>query len=57
MAGMARPVIEIKIQDDTVELISKVSFFNHVVSFKIDGPYKQSFEGIEMDVSKTHGIH
>lgn len=51
MASAARPVIEIKVDGDIVKIISKVSFFNQVMSFKLDEDYKQSFEGLEMNVS------
>ncbi|KAJ8312421.1 hypothetical protein KUTeg_009794, partial [Tegillarca granosa] len=49
MASAAKPVIEIKVDGDTVKIISKVSFFNQVMSFKLDEDYKQSFEGLEMN--------
>lgn len=52
MAGAAKPVIEIKIENDTVNIVSKVSFFNQVISFKLDEPYQQNYEGLEMNVRK-----
>jgi hypothetical protein len=51
MAGTAKPVIEIKIENDTVNIVSKVSFFNQVISFKLNEPYQQNYEGLEMNVS------
>ena len=50
MAGAAKPVIEIKIENDSVNIVSKVSFFNQVISFKLDEPYQQNYEGLEMNV-------
>ncbi|XP_078335918.1 sodium/calcium exchanger regulatory protein 1-like [Crassostrea virginica] len=49
MAGAAKPVIEIKIENDSVNIVSKVSFFNQVISFKLDEPYQQNYEGLEMN--------
>lgn len=49
MAGAAKPVIEIKIENETVNIVSKVSFFNQVISFKLDEPYQQNYEGLEMN--------
>ncbi|XP_033747826.1 cellular retinoic acid-binding protein 2-like isoform X2 [Pecten maximus] len=48
MAAVAKPVIEFTIEDNVVNLISKVSFFNQVMTFKLNEEYTQSFEGIDM---------
>ena len=51
MAETAKPVVEFTIEEDAVKMISKVSFFNQVITIKLDGEYQQSFEGTEMKVS------
>ncbi|XP_069136346.1 cellular retinoic acid-binding protein 2-like isoform X2 [Argopecten irradians] len=48
MAAVAKPVIEFTIEENVVNLISKVSFFNQVMKIKLDEEYTQSFEGIDM---------
>ena len=53
MAETAKPVVEFTIEEDAVKMISKVSFFNQVITIKLDGEYQQSFEGTEMKV----GLH
>lgn len=49
MAETAKPVVEFTVEDDVVKMISKVSFFNQVITIKLDGEYQQSFEGLEMN--------
>ncbi|CAG2223392.1 unnamed protein product [Mytilus edulis] len=49
MAESAKPVVEFTIEDNTIKMISKVSFFNQVINIKLDGEYQQSFEGTEMN--------
>ncbi|XP_021374330.1 cellular retinoic acid-binding protein 2-like isoform X2 [Mizuhopecten yessoensis] len=48
MASVAKPVIEFTVEENIVNLISKVSFFNQVMEFKLNEEYTQSFEGIDM---------
>lgn len=48
MAESAKPVVEFTIEEEAVKMISKVSFFNQVITIKLDGEYQQSFEGTEM---------
>ncbi|XP_052073931.1 cellular retinoic acid-binding protein 2-like [Mytilus californianus] len=49
MAESAKPVVEFTVEDNTIKMISKVSFFNQVINIKLDGEYQQSFEGTEMN--------
>ncbi|XP_060074484.1 cellular retinoic acid-binding protein 2-like [Ylistrum balloti] len=49
MAAVAKPVIEFTVEDNVVNLISKVSFFNQVMTFKLNEEYTQSFEGLDMN--------
>jgi len=57
MAETAKPVVEFTIEEDAVKMISKVSFFNQVITIKLDGEYQQSFEGTEMKVSLYNVQH
>ena len=50
MACAAKPVIEVKVEDGVIKLISKVSFFNKVMVIRLDEDYKEVFEGLEMNV-------
>ncbi|KAK3084086.1 hypothetical protein FSP39_007900 [Pinctada imbricata] len=49
MAGAAKPCIEVKVEDGVVKIISKVSFFNKVMTIRLDEEYKETFDGLEMN--------
>jgi hypothetical protein len=51
LAGAATPTIEFTVEDETIKMTSKVSFFNQVLTFRLDKEHIQSFEGSEMNVS------
>lgn len=49
LAGAATPTIEFTVEDETIKMTSKVSFFNQVLTFRLDKEHVQSFEGSEMN--------
>lgn len=50
MAIAATPTIDVVMDDDTVNIVSKVAFFNHVIKIKVGGEVEQTFEGLKMKV-------
>ncbi|XP_052072546.1 sodium/calcium exchanger regulatory protein 1-like [Mytilus californianus] len=49
LAGAATPTVEFTVEDGIIKMISKVSFFNQVLTFDLDKEHVQSFEGSEMN--------
>ncbi|XP_060575713.1 cellular retinoic acid-binding protein 1-like isoform X1 [Ruditapes philippinarum] len=48
LASHAKPSMEIQVEDGKVKIIAKASFFTQTMTFPINEPYDQEFEGIKM---------
>ncbi|KAL5017435.1 hypothetical protein ScPMuIL_007024 [Solemya velum] len=48
MASAATPTIQLNMEGDMVNIVSKVAFFNHVIKIKVGGEVEQTFEGLKM---------
>ena len=51
LASAATPTVEFVVEDGIIKMISKVSFFNQVLTFDLENDHVQSFEGSEMKVN------
>lgn len=49
LASHAKPSMELQVDDGKVKIIAKAAFFTQTMTFPINEPYDQEFEGIKMN--------
>ena len=57
LAAHAKPSMEIKVDGDKVAIVAKAAFFTQTMTFPLNEPYDQEFEGIKMNVSHKIPSH